>query len=337
MSDSLLEKLEERLAAKAESAPPPQDDPETTPVAPLPQDGVSEGEEGVTDGEAAQGEPEQVETLLDFARAAGWEPEELYALKFKLDNGEELALGEVKDKLQTYARQEAGIQEQTQRLNEYQAELQARAEQYFSQRQTESAEVQAARENMSLVESRYQSVDWDKLAQADPGRAAFLQQQLAVDYAGAKQAHAQAQAKERQAQAQLYEQTRAQHAQALLQMVPEWRDQAKVQEEYPALQRYLAQQGFRGDEIESVYDARAITIARKAMLYDQGQIKMKETQEKVKDAPKPVVRPGGGVLRGAAEQAHTTALVKKARESGNRNDKTAAAAAVLAKAFGAKR
>ena len=335
MSDSLLNQLEARMAARAEMSPPPQD--EQDPEAQDDTEGVPEGEEGAPEPEEAPEQPEEIQSLLDFGKAAGWEPEELYSLKLKLDTGEELTLGSVKDRLQTYAREHTAVEEQTQRLREYEQQLQAQAQQYFDQRQTEGAEAQSAREAMLQVEARYNSVDWDKLAQSDPGRAAFLQQQLAVDYAGAKQAHAQAQAKEQQAQAQLYEQTRAQHAQALLQMVPEWRDQAKVQEEYPALQRYLVQQGFRGNEIESIYDARAITIARKAMLYDQGQIKMKETQEKVKAAPKPVVRPGGGVLRGAAEQAHTTALVKKARESGNRNDKTAAAAAVLAKAFGAKR
>ena len=336
MPETIIQQLEARLSARAESnpnpedAPPPQEEEE-------PQEAAPEGTEGAPEPEDAPEQPEEIGTLADFARAAGWEPADLYNLKLKLDNEEEIPLGEVKDRLQAYAREHTAVEEQTQRLREYEQQLQAQAQQYFDQRQTEGAESQSAREAMLQVEARYNSVDWDKLAQADPGRAAFLQQQLAVDYAGAKHAHAQAQAKEQQAQAQLYEQTRAQHAQALLQMVPEWRDQAKVQEEYPALQRYLAQQGFRGDEIESVYDARAITIARKAMLYDQGQTKMKETQEKVKAAPKPVVRPGGGVLRGAAEQAHITALSGRARESGRREDKTAAAAAVLAKAMRGKR
>lgn len=328
MSETLIEQLEARMAARAEAEPPPPEEEL--------QEGAPEGEEATPEGEEAPEAPEEIQSLLDFGKAAGWGPEDLYALKFKLDTGEELALGEVKDRLQTYAREQAAVQEQTQRLNEYAQRLQAQAEQYFSQRQAEGAEAQAAREAMLQVEARYNSVDWDKLAQSDPGRAALLQQQLAVDYAGAKQQHATALAREQQAAAQMTEQARAQHAQALLQLVPEWRDQARVQAEYPALQTYLQRQGFRPDELETIYDARAITIARKAMLYDQGVTKMKETQEKVRAAPKPVLRPGTGMLRGAAAQAHEAALVKKAQTSRNREDRDAAGAAILSRALRGK-
>jgi hypothetical protein len=274
---------------------------------------------------------------MDFGKAAGWDPADIYALKMKLDNEEEIPLGELKDRLQTYAREHESVAEQTRRLNEYQAELQARAEQYFSQRQTEGAEAQAARESMTMVEARYNSVDWDKLAAADPGRAALLQQQLAVDYAGAKQGYQAALAKEQQAMAAMTEQSRAQQAQALLNLVPEWKDQTRAQTEYPALQTYLQQQGFRPQELETIYDARAINIARKAMLYDQGVVKMKETQDKIKAAPKPVVKPGTGRLYGAAAQAREASLINKARETGREADKMTAARAVLERALGEKR
>jgi len=323
MPDSILEQLETRMAAREAAQEPAPDEAEERGLeAPEP---AQEGEEGPSP-------EEEVETLLDFAAAAGWDPEDVYKLKINLDTGEALSLGEVKDALQNYSRERGAVQQQTQRLQEYAAQLQGQAQQYFQQRAAESDAIRAARENVMLVEARYNGVDWDQLAKADPGRAAYLQQQIAVDYANAKQDLQNAAEREQQAVQQWVEQTRAQHAKALLEVVPEWRDPARIQQEYSDLQDYLVGQGFRPDELGTIYDYRAISVARKAMLYDKGQAKMKETADKVRSAPKPVVRPGGAGLKGAAAQAHTSALIKKARETGNRADKAAAAAAVLQRA-----
>jgi hypothetical protein len=99
------------------------------------------------------------------------------------------------------------------------------------------------------------------------------------------------------------------------------------------VQGYL-EQWFRPEELDTIYDWRAMMIARKAYLYDQGQSKVKEATEKVKAAPKPVLRPGAPLLHGAAAQAKEHALLKKARESGRPEDRDAAGAAVLLRAMG---
>jgi hypothetical protein len=278
--------------------------------------------------------PEDITTLKDFAKAAGWEPDDIYGLKLTLETtGEEVALGEMKDRLTKYGRERDDVAAQKQQLDQYAQQLQAQAQEYFSQRQAEGAEANAARESMMAIEARYNSVDWDGLAKADPGRAALLQQQLAVEYAGAKQAHAQAAEKEAQAAYQLTQQTRMQHAQALLNAVPEWRDQTRLNEELGKLRTYLGQ-WFQPQELETIYDWRAMTLARKAYLYDQGQVAMKDIEQKVKSAPKPVMKPGGGVARGAAATAKEAALVAKARQTGHRDDQVAAASMILQRAFG---
>jgi len=330
---TILEQLNERLAARAEQAPPPEEPNE----ADASSEPAAAGDPPADAEEAPEAAPEALPTdLLSFGKAAGWEPEDLYGLTFTLDTGEPVKLGEIKDKLQVYERERAHIAEQEQRLHAQARQMQEQAQQYFSQRQAEGAEAQAARQEMAVLEARFASVNWDSLAQSDPGRAAYLQQQLAAEYAGAQRKHQDAMSREQQAQAQYQAQSRVQHAQQLLKAVPDWQDRTKLAEEMPAVQTYLGQ-WFRPDELETIYDWRATMIARKAYLYDQGQAKVKEATEKVKAAPKPVVRPGAPMLHGAAAASREQALIRKARETGKSEDKNAAARAVLERAMGGKR
>jgi hypothetical protein len=326
---SLVEQLNERMAAKAEHAPP-QDAPDEA-TAP------DTGEPEVDAEEAPEAASEALPTdLLSFGKAAGWDPEDIYGLTFTLDTGEPVKLGEIKDKLQTYERERASLAEKEQKLQSYAQQMQEQAQQYFQQRQAEGAEAQAARQEMAVLEARFASVNWESLAQTDPGRAAYLQQQLAAEYAGAQRKHQEALTKEQQAQMQYLEQSKTQHAQALLKAVPDWQDRTKLAEELPAVQGYL-EQWFRPEELDTIYDWRAMMIARKAYLYDQGQSKVKAATEKVKAAPKPVVRPGAPMLHGAAAQSREQAMIKKARESGNRHEIDSAAGSVLMRALSGKR
>ena len=342
MQSDILAELAGRLAEKASregsqsrEAPTATDateDPEVQAEGETPDEAEAEGETEATETEANQ-TPEEILSVADFAKAAGWEPSDLYKLNLKLDNGEELPLGQVKDKLQEYARDRASIQEQQQQLAEQSRQLQAQAQEYFSQRTVEGEEAQKAHEAMLAVQARYDSVDWDGLAKADPGRAALLQQQMAADYAGAKQQHSLALRKEAYAAQQFAEQQRAQHAQALLQAVPEWKDPAKAKAEITGMQQYL-HQWFKPEELGAIFDWRANMLARKAWLYDQEHSKMAEVEKTVRSAPKPVLKPGTGQVRGAAQKSHEAALVKKARESGRQSDKDAAASAILRRALG---
>jgi hypothetical protein len=320
---SLVEQLNERMAAKAAAEAPDETDAPTEPT---------EAEDAAEAPVEAAAEALPTD-LLSFGKAAGWDPEDLYGLTFNLDTGEPVKLGEIKDRLQGYERERAHLAEQEQRLQAYAKQMEEQAQQYFTQRQTEGAEAQQARQEMAVLEARYASVNWDSLAQSDPGRAAYLQQQLAAEYAGAQRKHQDALAKEQQAQTQFLEQSKTQHAQQLLKAVPDWQDRAKLTEELPAIQSYLGQ-WFQPQELDTIYDWRAMVIARKAYLYDKGQERVKEATEKVKAAPKPVVRPGAPMLHGAAAQSREQAMIKKARESGNRHEIEAAAASVLMRALG---
>jgi hypothetical protein len=336
---SITEQLAERLAAREEGrtreAPPTDEaieDPTAAAEGETPDEAQTEGEtEGTAPSETDQ--PEEIRSVAEFAKAAGWEPEDLYKLSVKLDNGEEVPLGQVKDKLQELTRSAASVAEQQQRLDEYAAQLQSQAQEYFSARKEEGQEATQAHEAMLAVQARFNSVNWDELEKANPGQAALLQQRMAAEYAGAKQQYAVAQQREIEAARQYAHQARTQHAQQLVKAVPEWQNQEVAKAEIAKMQDYLGQ-WFRRDELESIFDWRANMLARKAWLYDQGQVKMKEAETKVRAAPKPVMKPGTGAIRGAAAKSHEQSLINKAHETRRIADKNAAASAILRRALG---
>lgn len=136
--------------------------------------------------------------------------------------------------------------------------------------------------------------NWAELLQNDP--VEYLQQRHAFEQKQAKLQEIQGQqwqlqqiqAREQEAQQQVYLENQRQ---MLTQLLPEWKDETKAQAESKAVKEYLAKTGYTTEEISSVADARAILLARKAMLYDQIITKAQETSKKVQSLPK-VQRPG---------------------------------------------
>ena len=91
------------------------------------------------------------------------------------------------------------------------------------------------------------------------------------------------------------QQQRAQHLQgeqaALLEGIPEWRDEAMAAKEKSALVTYAQQSGFSEYELANASDSRAVIALRKAMLYDALQDETPKAKVKVKNAPR-MVRAG---------------------------------------------
>ena len=286
-----------------------------------------------TDGEVEGIEVEEIQTISDFAKAAGWEPEQLYGLNVKLDTGEEIPLGQVKDRLQQYTRQESELAAQREQLVQEQQQLQQAAQQQFMGQQAMSQEMMEAQNEMASIQAKYNSVNWDELSEKDPGRAALAQQQIAAEYAGAKQRYGQAVGVHEQQKQQYLQQSLVEHDQKFIEAVPEWKDPKVVETEGPAIQAFLREVGFSTPELERIYDHRARIVARDAWLWRQHQAKVQEATGKVQKAPKQVLRPGRGP--GAAQtssskqQRELNAKMQRAKETRNRNDQVAAIDALL--------
>ena len=287
------------------------------------------GEAPETTEQTEQAASGEIRTLVDFAKAAGWSPEELYNLEIKLDTGDAISLGAVKDKLQAYTRKEADLEAQREALVQEQQTLRQQVQQTMQGQQSMS---QAALETygaMQAIQAKYNEIDWEALGNSDPGRAALLQQKIASEYAGAKQAHSQAIQQQQLQQQHYWNQAIVESDQKFLQAVPEWKDEKVASVEGPAISRFLMEKiGFAPDELATIIDPRARVVARMAWQWMQHQGKVAQATAKVRNAPKPVMRPGNGVQGGIVNR-QVDSLMQKAKTTGKRGDQISAVSALL--------
>lgn len=290
------------------------------------EDGIEAPEE---EAEEHPTSTEEIRTVADFAKAAGWAPEDLYALPVRLDNGEEIPLGQMKDALQVAQRERAEIKEMREGLARQYQELQQVERHMVVGTQKLTQEVQDAHSSVMAVQERFNAIDWEQLAQTDPGRAALLQQQIASEYSGAKMHAAQVEQKHLEVQQQAMQRIVAEENARFLSAVPEWRNPEVAQAEAKELDGFLMQKvGFRPDELQTVVDARMRVVALMALRWYQHQSSVAEVAKKVRVAPKKVVAPGKGVTKPVALRK-VDSLVQRAKTSGKRQDQVAAISALL--------
>lgn len=184
----------------------------------------------------------------------------------------------------------------------------------------------------SLLEGQLQQqqqIDWDALKQADPVEfvnQVRLAQERQANYQRvlAEQGQLQAvqQAEDLDAQrARLHEQH-----DVLLEKVPEWKDATKAKAERAQLKEYLKSQGFDEQSVSNIADARAVVMARKAMLYDHLMQKASVASKKVVTLPTKVERAGNGADPGLDKRS---SAFQKLSKSGRVEDAAAVFAGLL--------
>jgi hypothetical protein len=313
------------------------DDTDQSPVVEPEQDAQGENlEEGADEaGEDGNQEAEvetptgEINTVAEFAKAAGWSPEDLYALKVRLDTGEEIPLGQMKDALQQASRERAEIAAAKEQIAQYSQHLRQQEMQMLQGRQQLTKEVEEAQGRVAEAQARYNSVEWEQLAQSDPGRAALLQQQIAADYAGARRDLEQATAKHQAIQQQVIARTVQENNEKFLAAVPEWRDPAVAQRESAALDGFLIEKlGFAPEEISTIYDARSRVVALMALRWYQHATSVAKAAGTVRKAPKPVMAPGGP-RPAPTKVRQLNTLLQKAKTTQKRGDQVAAVNALL--------
>lgn len=194
------------------------------------------------------------------------------------------------------------------------AELRKQAEsetaRAHQERQAYAANLQRMQAQLEGALQEQQQIDWQKLLESDPveylkQQHLFQQRQAAYqqNLAHQNQLMAMAKAEQEQAKARTLEEQR----QALMTKLPEWKDESKRKAETESLKQYLTQEGYSDNDVASITDARAVILARKAMLYDQMISKASAAAKKVQNLPQKVERSGTGEShnldrRGAAFQ-----------------------------------
>lgn len=164
---------------------------------------------------------------------------------------------------------------------------------------------------------------------ADP--VGYLQQQRIANERQAKlqQVYAEQQRVASLTQAE-NQQALARHLEAqqqeLLAKLPEWKDNAKATAEKNAIRDYLLDAGYQESDVSSITDARAVVMARKAMLFDQMVSKAQVAAKKVSTLPTKVERPGAG---DAPTVDRRSAAFQKLAKSGRVEDAAAVFATLL--------
>lgn len=177
----------------------------------------------------------------------------------------------------------------------------------------------------------FNSIDWKELRETDPAefsakRQELLERQEQVN--GIKQGIYQ---KQQEAIRDQMQKTMQEQSVRIKDLIPEWSDDSVAQQEKSSIREYLINSGFNPVEVDGavdangniqsvgIVDARAIALARKAMLYDQGSKKLDIVKKKVVKVPK-VAKPGKPQVK---EDEKTELLNKqksRLRKSGKMED-----------------
>lgn len=240
---------------------------------------------------AAPPEPEAAEAPQEAeAQASEAEP----TVTVKIDGKDvEVPLSELKN---GYQRQ-ADYTRKTMEVSEQRKAAEAERAQALQERQAYAANLQRMQAQLEGALQQQQQTNWEELLQSDPVEYLKQQHQAQARQAQLNQVYAEQQrmaALQQAEQAQVRQAYLAQQQEELLAKLPEWKDAQKAQAEKTALRDYLLESGYDRQTVETITDAKAVLLARKAMLYDQMVGKASAAAKRVSTLPTKVERPGTG-------------------------------------------
>lgn len=298
---------------------------------------ADESEEAGKDDDEAGEEVEEIDASI-IAEALGVAEEDLFVdddgkvgIRAKV-NGEEIRAS-LSDLRKSYQLQK-NLDDKAHAFNQERAQFQQWAQ---SQAQAFNREVGIAdaiiNQQAEKLAEQYQSIDWDRLRQADPAEWSARRQEFQSAYQSLKgqkesvasEVEQQQQAMQQQYAAQWNEMLRYE-SQELVKILPDWSDQAVAKREWDEIQGFLRASGYGEHEL-NITDHRAISLARKAMLYDK-QAGAEPAGKKVRKVRR--VMPSGS-LKTPVQKAEKIrkARIARQRKTGSEIDTVAALEALL--------
>ena len=177
----------------------------------------------------------------------------------------------------------------------------------------------------------YQSIDWQRLRRENPAEYSAAQldySQRARQIEGLKeqalsitwQYDAEAQVK----QAQAYEAHLEAEKTALLEAVPEWKDEAKAEAGKAEIVTFLRESGFTPEEIGSIGNHKALLLIRDAMAYRKAAKGADVIAKQLKKVVRPVLKPGAVQTKAEAARKQSTEARATLRKMGGNTDSVAA-------------
>jgi len=180
-----------------------------------------------------------------------------------------------------------------------------------------------------------QEPDWDTLYDTDPTMAAKAERQWRKQQ---EERAAQLQAVEAERQRMMgLEQQRLEQMQAryfeeqrelLPELIPEWRDNSVASKEAKDIRGFLLKEGFSEQDVNGLTNATLVKLARKAMLYDQGQTRATEAKKKPKTQKTKTLKAGSRSTQPRPKSEQKQAL-QRVRQTGRVQDAAAAIKTLL--------
>jgi len=276
--------------------------------------------------EAVEAETEETEEEVEETEESEEEGEEPKTVTIKIDGKEvEVTLDELKNGYQRQSDYTRKTMEAAEQRKAADAELNAA----IQERRTYADNLQRMQIQLESALQEQNTIDWQRLIDTDPQE--YLKQQHLYQQ---RQAQLQRNGIEQQqvnAKIQAEEQARFQsHLQAqqeeLLAKLPEWKNDEKSKAEKVALREYLLNQGFDQKNVDNISDAKAVIMARKAMLYDKMMSKAQAVAKKVSNLPQKVEKPGVAETRNLDKRSNAFQRLSK---SGSIDDAAAMFASIL--------
>lgn len=310
--------------SKVESPTPKEEAVETPTDDSEEQEGeVPESE--VEDKEEKAEEPWIPSSMDELAEAMEVDVDALKAIKIKtkVDGVEaDVPLGEV---IKNYQLNKA-ITTRSEQLAHAKKQFEQAAQEFVQQRDVQLSQWQAWN---NVLENRLKeqvgAVDWKQLREDDPAEYAAKRQEFTerigeIERMKAQMAQQvqQQQMQVLQQQHQAYQQTLEQNIQKLPEIIPEFKDAEKMKSEMTALRTYLNSY-FTPEEVDSVYDARHILLARKAMMYDKLVEGGKPKVEQIKQKPK-FVKPTARTTKESVDRVEADKKYKRAVKNQTTDD-----------------
>ena len=243
-------------------------------------------------------------------------------------NGEEIEVT-LEELRRGYSR-DADYRRKTQALAEQRKALEAEYE-AIRQERAQYAQLLTALEQQ-LQSGGVKEPDWDRLYQEDPvewvrQRELWRSRQERLAAAQAEQQRLQQiAAQEQQARLAAYVQEQRER---LFEALPELRDSEKAEQEYRRLRDYGQRLGFTEQELDSLYDHRAVLLLYKAARYDELMAKREALRPKPDGKATRTATPGSRVT--PTEQQRKSAMRRQQRleKTGSVHDAAAAIEALL--------
>jgi hypothetical protein len=272
--------------------------------------------------EEAQAHPEEEAQEYDAsADDAGYEEEAVEeSPKYRVKaNGEELEVS-LDELLNGYSRT-ADYQKKTQSLAEQRKAIEAERSKIADTARIRDTYAQRLQVIEQKLQEQVGTEDLTQLRENDPVGYALA---VADRSEREKQVYAiraerqRVQQEQAQQQSQVLQSHVQQEQQKLVDLIPEFKDEAKAEVIRRDIRVYAKSIGFSDQELSQVYDSRAVTALYKSMMYDKLVAGKSGTLKKVQSAPK-TLRPGTSNPKNSDQEAQKKDF-ERLRQSGNKKD-----------------